>query len=244
MRSAIVTGGAGGIGVAICESLAAAGYYVGVLDYNGIAAHQAAARLPYAIGIGVDITDEISVMEAVRHFDRVPDVLVNNAAVAAPGGLQQDVATFRRLLQVNLVGTYIMTRAVVPAMAARKSGAIINITSISGSSFNPGNGAYGPSKAALLNLTQAMALEYAPHGIRINAVAPGMIASGMNASAAADPKFVAHRSARIPAGRLGNAQDIANVVAFLASEEARYVHGQEFIVDGGLTSTALINAVC
>jgi NAD(P)-dependent dehydrogenase (short-subunit alcohol dehydrogenase family) len=243
MKSAIVTGGAGGIGGAICEVLAEAGYHIGVFDYDGPAAQAFAARLPSAVGLQVDITDEGSVAEAVRRFDRVPDVLVNNAGIAAAGGLRQNVATFLRVLQVNIVGAYIMARALTPEMIKRGSGAIINITSIAGSSVNPANGSYGPSKAGLANLTKAMALEFAPHGIRVNAVAPGMINDGMGVAAASDPQIYAKRISMVPAGYLGNGRDVADVVAFLASDKARYVYGQEIVVDGALTLTALRNAV-
>jgi NAD(P)-dependent dehydrogenase (short-subunit alcohol dehydrogenase family) len=243
MKSAIVTGGAGGIGSAICEVLAQRGYYIGVLDYAAPAAQQVAARLADAIAVEVDITDESSVLEALRRFGRVPDVVVNNAGITAKGGLQQDVATFTRILQVNLVGAYIVTKSVAPDMIKRGSGAIINITSVAGTTANPITGAYGPSKAALANLTKATALELAPHGIRVNAVAPGMINAGLGVGPASDPKVYAQRVAMVPAGHLGAGLDVANVVAFLASDEARYIHGQEIRVDGALTLTALRNAI-
>jgi glucose 1-dehydrogenase len=239
MKSAIVTGGAGGIGAAICEGLAGSGYRVGVLDYDGAAAEKIAAGLAHAVAVQADITDEASVAEALRRFGDVPDVLVNNAGIAAKGGLFQDVATFRRLIDVNLVGAYVVSRAIYPEMIARGSGAIINITSIAATSPNPAGGAYGPSKAALSNLTKAMAIELAPHGIRVNAVAPGMIASGLGASPAADPVVRAERVAMIPAGELGTAKDIVDVVLFLSSDAARYVQGQEIVVDGGLTLSTL-----
>src|SRR5271156_5354014 len=113
MKSAIVTGGGGGIGSAICVALSSAGYHVGVLDFDERAAERVAAELKDATGIKVDITDEGSVAEAMRRFGSVPDVLVNNAGITAKGGMQQDVATFRRIIDVNLVGAYVMTRAVV-----------------------------------------------------------------------------------------------------------------------------------
>jgi NAD(P)-dependent dehydrogenase (short-subunit alcohol dehydrogenase family) len=243
MKSAIVTGGGGGIGSAICANFAAAGYRVGVFDYDGAAAQKVAAGLANGVGIQVDITDEASVAAALRKFELVPDVLVNNAGITAKGGLQQDVATFSRIIQVNLVGAYIVTRAAVPGMIERGSGAIINITSVAGISPNPATGGYGPSKAALSHLTKAMALEFASHGIRVNAVAPGMINCGLGAGPVSDPRILAERTAMVPAHFLGSGEDIARAVAFLASEDARYVHGHEIVVDGALTLTALLNAV-
>jgi NAD(P)-dependent dehydrogenase (short-subunit alcohol dehydrogenase family) len=234
-KSAIVTGGGGGIGAAICQALAAAGYRVGVLDYDASASARVAAGIDGAMSLQADITDEQSVAAAVRKFGAAADVLVNNAGIAGSGGMEQDIATFRRIVDVNLVGTYIMTRAVASQMLARGSGAIINVTSIAASTANPAGGAYGPSKAALTNLSKAMALEYGARGVRVNAVAPGMINSGLGAKPAADPAIYADRIAMVPLGCLGSAMDIANVVVFLASDAARYVHGQEIIVDGALT---------
>lgn len=239
MKSAIVTGGVGGIGAAICQALSRSGFSLGIFDLNGEAAATFARTLPTAVGIEVDISEEGSVQTALQRFGRAPDVLVNNAAIAAPGGLTQDAATFFRVIRVNVAGSYIMTRAVVPEMMVRGFGAIVNITSIAATSHNPGNGAYGPSKAALSNLTKAMALSYAPYGIRVNAVAPGMVSAGMGAAAASSADVQAKRIGKIPARRIGTAQDIAGVVAFLASDGARYVTGQEIIVDGALTLGAL-----
>lgn len=243
MRNAIVTGGAGGLGGAICEALSRAGYFVGIFDRDGAAAEKFGANLTNSMSVQVDITDERSVADAMARFGRDPDVLVNNAGITAKGGLDQDVQTFERILRVNLLGAYVMTRAVVPGMIARRSGAIVNITSIAGTTAMPAGGAYGPSKAALANLTKAMALEYAQYGIRANAVAPGMINSGLGAGPASDPEVYAQRIAMVPAGELGSGRDIAEVVAFLASDAAHYVQGQEIIVDGALTLRALVNAV-
>jgi len=242
MKSVIVTGGAGGIGADICRAFAALGHRVGILDHDGPAAARLAASLGNgAQGIAADVTDRLSISRAMEAFGSIPDMLVNNAGITAPGGMEQDEATFRRIIEVNLIGPYLMCQAVTPGMIRRGSGVIINITSAAGTVTTPMVGAYGPSKAGLLNLTKALALQYAPSGIRVNAVAPGFVAAGLGAGPAADPVLGAARAARVPARTLGSGADVASVVIFLASDAARYVHGQEILVDGGLTLTALSN---
>lgn len=243
MKSVIVTGGAGGIGADICRAFSGLGYRVGVFDHDKAAAEKIAAQIEGAEAFEIDVTDEGSIARAVGAFGSTPDVLVNNAGISSPGGMMQAPDVFRRIIAVNLVGPYLMCQAVAPAMGARGSGVIVNITSAAGTVTTPAVGAYGPSKAGLLNLTKALALEYAPAGVRVNAVAPGFIAAGLGAHVASDPAAAAARSARVPARVLGNGDDVANVVVFLASDAARYVHGQEIIVDGGLTLTALTNLV-
>lgn len=239
MKSVIVTGGAGGIGSDICRAFSALGYRVGVFDYDGDAAGRTAADIGGAEGVAVDVTDEASIARAVSAFGGAPDVLVNNAGITATGGMEQPVETFRRIVEVNLIGPYLMCQAVTPGMAERGSGVIVNITSAAGTVTTPVVGAYGPSKAALLNLTKALALQYAPVGIRVNAVAPGFINAGLGARAGSNPVMGDARAARTPARRIGGGEDVASVVVFLASDAAGYIHGQEILVDGGVTLTAL-----
>lgn len=243
MKSVIVTGGGGGIGADICRAFAALNYRVGVFDCDKAEAEKIAGQIGGAAAFEVDVTEEGSIARAVEAFGATPDVLVNNAGISAPGGMKQAPDVFRKIIAVNLVGPYLMCQAVAPAMAARGSGVIVNVTSAAATVTTPAVGAYGPSKAGLLNLTKALALEFAASGVRVNAVAPGFIAAGLGAAGAADPAMAAARSARVPARVLGRGEDVANVVTFLASDAARYVHGQEIIVDGGLTLTALTNLV-
>ena len=241
MPAAIVTGGGGGIGGAIARALGKAGYRVGVLDAQASPAQAVAATIPGAVAFAADVTDEASVAAALKDFGPV-DLLVNAAGIMKKGLLlDQSVADFRRMLDINLIGAFVMLKAVGPGMMARRSGTIINITSIAGIQANSEGGAYGPSKAGLANLTTQMALELAPHGIRVNAIAPGMIAAGMAAAAAADPQVRAARAAKIPAGDLGTAEHIADAVLFLASDAARYIHGHQLVVDGAVTQSVLAN---
>ncbi len=240
MKTALVTGGGGGLGAAICAKLLAEGYRVGVLDREADAAARIAAGLSDAVPLQADVTDEASVDAALAAFGHVPDLLVNNAGIVRKGSLiDQGVDNFRTVIEVNLIGTYVVARAVARAMAARGSGVIVNMSSVAAITANALGGAYGPSKAAVANLTEVMALEFAPLGIRVNCVAPGLIASGMGASANGDPEIGAARLAMVPAGELGTAEHVADAVAFLASDAARYVHGHQLVVDGALTLSAL-----
>lgn len=240
MKTAIVTGGGGGLGAAIARRLAAQGYLVGVLDHDGEAAKTVASSLSDAVALQADVTDEASVASALGAFNHVPDLLVNNAGIVRKGSLfDQSVDDFRRVVEVNLIGTYIVSRVVGRAMAARRSGVIVNMSSVAALVANSMGGAYGPSKAGVANLTQVMALEFGPLGIRVNSVAPGLIASGMGATANNDPEVGAMRRAMVPAGDLGTADDVADAVLFLASDSARYIHGHQLVVDGAVTHSAL-----
>lgn len=243
MRIALITGAGGGLGTAIATRLAAEGYRLALFDRDGDALRRTAADLPGARTFEVDILDEAAVPAALDELDETPAVLINNAGITASGGLRQPIDQFRRIIEVNLIGTYNLCRLIAPRMANAGAGAIVNITSGASIAAAPAVGAYGPSKAAAANLTRAFALEYAPHGVRVNAVAPGFIASGLGAGSAANAELAARRIARVPARRLGAAEDIAGVVAFLCSDDARYICGQEIVVDGGVTIAALANIV-
>ncbi|MFS0736831.1 SDR family NAD(P)-dependent oxidoreductase [Sphingomonas sp. 1P06PA] len=240
MKSAIVTGAAGGIGIATCAALAAAGYRVGLLDREAEATEAAARGIAGSVPLVADITDEAAVASAIAAFGDAPDLLVNNAGIVRKGSLlDQPVADFRAVMEINLIGALIVSRAVVPGMIRRGGGAVVNVSSIAAVQANVGGGAYGPSKAALFNLTQVMALEWAAHGIRVNAVAPGMIDGGMATAGAAHPEVVDARRRMVPLATLGTPAEIADVVLFLGSDAARYVTGQQLLVDGGLGRSVL-----
>src|SRR5262249_2823779 len=232
MKSALVTGAAQGLGATIAERLAGDGYRVALLDADGERVGRRAATLPDAIALGVDITDEAAVDAMAASlsdaFGGAPDVLVNNAGIVRFGNLlEHSLADFRRVLDVNLTGAFIVTKAIARGMLARGSGAIINITSLNAIAVSPDAGAYPAAKAALATLTEQFALVLGPHGIRVNAIAPGFIDAGMSAPIYADAEARELRSASVPIGSLGTADDVANAVLFLASEKARYVHGHQ-----------------
>jgi NAD(P)-dependent dehydrogenase (short-subunit alcohol dehydrogenase family) len=163
------------------------------------------------------------------------DALVNNAGIVRFGPLMEhSVADFRKVLDVTLTGTFIVTRSVARGMIRKGSGAIVNITSLNAVAPSPDAGAYPASKAAVALLTQHFALALGPHGIRVNAVGPGFIDSGMSAPIYTDPAVRAVRGKAVPVGRIGEARDVAETVFFLASERSAYVTGQHILVDGGV----------
>lgn len=243
----LVTGAGSGLGAAIAAAAADAGWTVGVLDRDGDAAARTAATLgDRAVDLTADTTDEAAVEAALDQLAKatgrpVPDALVANAGIVRFGPLL-DVAVddWRSVVDVNLTGTFVTARAVARRLvAARRPGAIVTVTSMNGVAPGPNAGAYGATKAAIARLTQQMALEWGPHGIRVNAVAPGLIDAGMSAPVYADPDIRRLREARVPLGRLGEPADVAAVVLFLLSDAAAYVTGTELLVDGGVTMSVI-----
>jgi len=240
MKSALITGAGSGIGAVLAARAAQAGYRVGVLDIDEAKAQAVAANLDCAVALAADVTDEASVERAVTAFGQVPDLLVNNAAVTVFGSLiDQGIAGFRRVVDVNLLGTFIPAWIVGRQMVARGSGVIVNLTSINAITPRPNTGAYPTTKAAVAKLTEQMALEWGPAGVRVNSVAPGFIDAGISAPFYADPDIRKQRGGRVPLQRLGAAEDIAAAVLFLASDEASYINGHQLVVDGGVVHSLL-----
>ena len=229
--SMLVTGGARGLGAAIVRSATDAGYRVGVLDV---------AAVEGVSSFVASVSDEAAVEAALDAFG-TPDVVVNNAGIVRFGPLV-DLALddVRAVIDVNLVGTFVVARAAARRwIAAGRPGCIVNVTSMNGVAAGPNAGAYGATKAAVVLLTAQMALEWGRFGIRVNAVAPGLIDAGMSEPIYADPDARRAREAAVPLGRLGTAADVADAVLFLASERAAYVHGQNLLVDGGVTGSVI-----
>ena len=161
---------------------------------------------------------------------------MNNAGIVQFFPLEDlPVQVFQNVVDINLVGSFIVGQAVGKLMLEKGSGTIVNISSVAGIHPSPGVGAYGPTKAGLVALTELMAVEWGPRGIRVNAIAPGFIDAGMSAPAFTDPAVRELRSSGVPVRRLGTAEDVASAVMFLASDEASYISGQELVVDGGVT---------
>lgn len=240
MKSWIVTGAGGGIGRAIAERAARAGHRVGALDANAETARATAAALPHAVALVASVTDEAQIEAALDAFG-TPDVWVSNAGIVRFGPLADlALADFRAVVDVNLVGTFVGARAAARRMIARgQGGAIVNITSMNGVMPGPNAGAYAATKAGAALLTQQMALEWGRFGIRVNAVAPGLVAAGMGAPILADPVARRAREGAVPLGRLAEADDIARAVLFLAGDDAAYVTGQNLLVDGGVTHSII-----
>lgn len=241
MHHALVTGGGNGLGAAIARELARQPAHVSVLDTDVTAAEAVASDLPSGQAIAADVADEGAVEQALDALPSAPDVVVCNAGIVRFGPLLDlAVDDWSSVVETNLTGTFVVARAVARRMVqARRRGAIVNIGSMNGVAPGPNAGAYGATKAAITLLTQQMALEWGEHGIRVNAVAPGMIDAGMSSPIFADPEFRRLRESRVPLGRLGTADDIARAVVWLASSSAEYVTGQTLLVDGGVTMSAI-----
>lgn len=246
-RVAVVTGAAGGIGLAICQQLAAMGAFVVQVDINPPDS-AANGDHPYAdrlLTLRCDISDPDSVADMARQvrerFQRC-DVLVNNAAVsAAPVGLEEfPIDVWDRLLRINLRGALLCAQAVFPLMQDQQAGSIVNVASISAQSPTR-VGAYGTAKAGLQALTRQMAVEWGPRGIRANSVSPGMIRTPLSEVHYRDESVLQKRIARVPARRIGLPSDIAGAVAFLASDASHYLNGQDIVVDGGFLNATLSN---
>lgn len=240
MKHAVITGGAAGLGADVARALSEAGYRIGIFDLGAERVAEAASQLENAVGIEADVTSPDQVAAAFNAFGEVPDLLVNNAGIVRFGAMEeQSVQDYIDVVNVNLLGSCFCARAIAPAMMDRGSGHIINFTSINGVHPAPGVGLYGPTKAAMANMTQAMAIEWGPRGIRVNAIAPGMIDAGMSKPIFENPKVRATRGGGVPLRCLGEAADIAEAVLFLDSDGAKYISGHELVVDGGVSISVM-----
>ena len=237
-RAAVVTGGASGIGRATCRRMTEEGARVAVLDVEGDAAEAVAKEIggvAYAVDVGDPDGLKAAVDEAAREFGGL-SVMYNNAGTAAFNRMHEyDPAEWERVLRVNLTGVWAGFRAAVPHLLAGGGGSIVSTASISGTRPAAGEGPYAASKAAVAALTASAALEYGP-AIRVNAVSPGMIRTTMTAPWF---EFMPDQEERFvkgtPVARVGEPEDVADVVVFLCSDLARFVTGQNIVVDGGLT---------
>ncbi|MHB9879978.1 SDR family NAD(P)-dependent oxidoreductase [Pacificimonas sp. ICDLI1SI03] len=241
-RTALVTGGAQGIGAEIVSTLAGRGYRVAILDLDEELTTKAADAVEGAMALPCDISDADAVEAAFESLQFVPDLIVNNAGIVRFGLLhEQSLEDFRKVVAVNLTGVYIVTCAGVRRMLERGSGHVISLTSINAYGPGPGSGAYPATKSGVLQLMRQFSLEYGESGLRFNSIAPGFIDGGMSTPIYADPKVRAARGGGVPLKRLGKPSDIAEAVAFLDSEAGGYINGHDLVIDGGVTNAVLKN---
>jgi len=243
-RTALVTGGGSGLGLAMARGLAEAGARV-VLNGRTTARLDAAAAGLVGDGLRAevavfDVTDSAAVTEAVDALEArlgAIDILVNNAGMTRRGPVESlSDDDWRSVLATNLDSAFFTARAVVPGMKRRSRGAIVNTCSLTSTLARPTILPYAVSKGGMAMLTRALAVELAPFGIRVNGVAPGYFRTELTATLAADTEFDAWLRKRTPAARWGEAEELAGAAVFLASEAASFITGQVLYVDGGFSA--------
>ena len=235
---ALVTGGGRGIGLAIAQELAMAGATVAIVDVDEGGARSAASSLPGDghVGFKADVTHAQEMQAVIQEVEGAVGpitILVNNAGITRDNLLlRMSEEEWDQVLAVNLKGAFNATKAVARGMMKRRQGSIINIASVIGLMGNAGQANYAASKAGLLGFTKSVAREFASRGVRCNAIAPGFIQTEMTAKL--NPEVVEGLKSQIPMGTLGEPQDVAGVVRFLAGPQAAYITGQVIGVDGGM----------
>jgi NAD(P)-dependent dehydrogenase (short-subunit alcohol dehydrogenase family) len=244
-KVALVAGAARGIGLATAKRFHAEGFCVALLDIEGELLNSAVAALAdpdRTLALHCDVSDARGVTAAVeavnKRFGRL-DALVNNAGIAVFAPIMETSdADWRRIMEVNLTGPFLCTKAAAPLMREHGGGAIVNITSISAVRASTLRSAYGTSKAGLAHLTKQLAVELASLGIRVNAVAPGPVETAM-AKAVHTPEIRADYHDAIPLNRYGLEEELAEAIFFLCSERSSYITGQILAVDGGFDAAGI-----
>ena len=239
--AAIVTGAAGGLGSAIARGLAEAGAAVAVADFDESGAKATAEKLSAAghraVAVGVDVADSGSVQRLVEQVETrlgPVDVLVNSAGIThRTPAVDFSEAQWRRILDVNLTGVFLPSQILGRRMVERRRGRIVNIASIAGQMGLAGTVAYCAAKGGVVMLTRALAVEWAPHGVRVNAIAPSWFATNLGDLIHREPNYAERAMRRVPMGRMGVPDELIGAAVFLASEASAMVTGHVLAVDGG-----------
>jgi NAD(P)-dependent dehydrogenase (short-subunit alcohol dehydrogenase family) len=247
-KTAIITGGSRGIGLAIARAFVDAGASVALAARGQVELEEAASAIGAtggrAVAIPTDVTDEAQVQALVERTVRelgTVDILVNNAGAApfiAPF-VETRPDGFDKYFGVNFTSAVLCTRAVAPILLAKRQGCVLNVASISGLIATPGESYYGSAKAALIQFTRTIAHEWASANIRVNAIAPGWVDTPMNESIRSNPESNQAILGLIPLGRWGESEDIASAALYLCSPAASFVTGATLVVDGGQTMGAV-----
>ena len=234
-RAAVVTGGAQGIGLAIGKRLIDSGAEVTLWDRD-LERVSAAAQAIGAGAVHCDVSDWASVKAAVKRADISPgrvDILVNSAGIAGPAETVEDydIAAWRQIIDINLTGTFLVNRAVVPGMKARNYGRIVNIASIAGKEGNPRASAYSASKAGVIGFTKSLGKELAGHNIAVNCITPATAKTRILEQV--DQEFIDYMLSKIPRERFAEVEEIASMVTWLVSEENSFTTASVFDLSGG-----------
>jgi gluconate 5-dehydrogenase len=244
-KRALVTGSSRGIGYGIAEALAGAGAEIIINSRNPEALGAAAARLAeggaVVRALAFDVASEDSVEDAIAHAENEIgpiDILVNNAGMQHRQPLEEwTLYKFQQVMDTNVTSAFLVSRAVVRGMIARKSGKIINICSVLSNFARQSVAPYSASKAAIANLTRGMAVDWAKYGLNVNGIAPGYIATELNQALLQNQDFNAWVEKRTPMGRWGDPAELGGAAVFLASKASSFVNGHILYVDGAFTAT-------
>jgi len=239
-RSAVVTGGASGIGAATARRLVAEGAKVLIADHDRERGEAMAAELGAAFA-PCDVAEPAQIETVLNRAEELfggLDILFNNAGIG--GGTADtpalDPAIWRRVMAINIDAIFHACRHAIPLMRKQSGGVILNTASISGLAGDYRFTAYNASKAAVINYTRALALDHGKDNIRVNAICPGLIDTALTNGIQRQPALLDHWKGRIPLGRAGTAEEMANIACFLASDEASYITGSIIVADGGMTA--------
>ena len=238
-KTALITGASKGLGKAMALSLAEAGATIALVSRDAEKLGEVKREIEQAGGnaevFTADVSDEQSVNRLQSELsDKKVQILINNAGINIRKQLHEfSLEEWQRVMNTNLTSVFLLSRAFVPAMKGTGYGRIINMTSIMSHVSLPGRSAYSASKAALLGLIRALALELAPDGITVNGISPGPFATEMNLPVLQNPEANAQFLANIPAGRWGNVEEIGSLARYLCSEAAGFITGTDIVIDGG-----------